>query len=175
VEPRLGDGHHASFGTCTYARAAHITLAQHALTSPFAQHALTSPLHGTSQVWDQTPRYHDLLDPTQVYFIDDYPSKDDKLGLIKWIWLTVEDNRRNSVSSMLLIDDCASHMVRGDLKIDDMLTNGRSQWLTVITLWQRSIKSNGDGPTIRENLTMIIFFRTRIPSIAGVEVWVPKD
>ena len=76
---------------------------------------------------------------------------------------------------MLLIDDCASHMVRGDLKIDDMLTNGRSQWLTVITLWQRSIKSNGDGPTIRENLTMIIFFRTRIPSIAGVEVWVPKD
>jgi hypothetical protein len=113
-----------------------------------SHHPYTVP----SQVWDQTPRYHDLLDPAQVYFIDDYPSKDDKLGLIKWIWLTVADNRRNSVSSMLLIDDCASHMVRGDLNIDDMITNRRSQWLTVITLWQRSIKSNGDGPTISREL-----------------------
>jgi hypothetical protein len=76
---------------------------------------------------------------------------------------------------MLLIDDSASETVKGELKIDDMLTKGRSQWLTVITLWQRSIKSNGDCPTIRENKTMIMFFRTRILSMATVEVWVPKD
>jgi hypothetical protein len=51
VEPRLGDGHHASFGTCTCARVAHITLAQHALTSPLhnmlSHHPCTTCAHIT--------------------------------------------------------------------------------------------------------------------------------
>jgi hypothetical protein len=46
------------------------------------------PCHGTSHVWNQTPRYDDLLDPTQVSFINDYPSKDDNLGLMACLFGT---------------------------------------------------------------------------------------
>jgi hypothetical protein len=49
-------------------------------------------------------------------------SKADKEGLMKWIRLTVAENRRYNVSSLVLIDVCAPYLLNGQLPIMDLLT-----------------------------------------------------
>jgi hypothetical protein len=63
-----------------------------------------------------------------------FGSKADKEGLMEWRRLTVADNRRYNVSSLVLIDVCAQYLLNGQLPIMDLLTNGRSMWLTVMSL-----------------------------------------
>ena len=53
---------------------------------------------------------------------------------MEWIRLTVADNRRYNVSSLVLIDVCAPYLLSEQLPIMDLLTNGRSMWLTVMSL-----------------------------------------
>ena len=45
---------------------------------------------------------------------------------MEWIRLTVADNRRYNVSSLVLIDVCAPYLLSEQLPIIDLLTNGRS-------------------------------------------------
>jgi len=61
-------------------------------------------------------------------------SKADKEGLIERIRLTVADNRRYNVLLLVLIEVCAPYLLSGQLPIMDLLTNGRSMWLTVMSL-----------------------------------------
>jgi hypothetical protein len=53
---------------------------------------------------------------------------------MEWIRLTVADNRRYNVSSLVLIDVCVPYLISGQLPIMDLLTNGLSMWLTVMSL-----------------------------------------
>jgi hypothetical protein len=41
---------------------------------------------------------------------------------MEWIRLTVADNRRYNVSSLVLIDVCAPYLLNGQLPIMDLLT-----------------------------------------------------
>jgi hypothetical protein len=50
------------------------------------------------------------------------------------IRLTVADNRRYNVMLLVLIEVCAPYLLSGQLPIMDLLTNGRSMWLTVMSL-----------------------------------------
>ena len=51
-----------------------------------------------------------------------FGSKTDKEGLMEWIRLTVADNRRYNLSSLVLIDVCAPYLLNGQLPIMDPLT-----------------------------------------------------
>ena len=53
---------------------------------------------------------------------------------MEWIHLIVTDNRRYNVLSLVLIDVCAPYLLSGQLLIMDLLTNGLSMWLTVVSL-----------------------------------------
>eukprot|EP00037_Helgoeca_nana_P022261 m.226909 g.226909 ORF g.226909 m.226909 type:complete len:644 (-) comp25935_c1_seq12:3842-5773(-) len=124
--------------------------------------------------WLNNPRYKELLEEKQVIFIDEYKSKKEREALIRQIERTVSDNRRNCVPSLLLIDDCAYLLLRGLLDIGDLLTNGRTKWLTVISLWQDKVKSGQYGSTIRSNGAVVVFFESMISHVANADGWVHK-
>ena len=75
---------------------------------------------------------------------------------MEWIRLTVADNRRYNVSSLVLIDVCAPYLISEQLPIMDLLTNGRSMWLTVMSLHvpdpcavgQRRVREHGRHETV---------------------------
>lgn len=89
--------------------------------------------------------------------------------------LTVRDNMIQGIPSLLIIDDCEDYMAEGKLPIKALLTNGRVMWLTIITLWQWFIKSVGDGPDIRKQMSIVVCFSVTIPQVASLEAWVPND
>jgi hypothetical protein len=78
---------------------------------------------------------------------------------MEWIRLTVADNRRYNVASLLLIDVCVPYLISGQLPIMDLLTNGRAIWLTVISLWQSGVRSRTVGNVVRENVATVLFFK----------------
>eukprot|EP00035_Acanthoeca_spectabilis_P017897 m.377902 g.377902 ORF g.377902 m.377902 type:complete len:677 (+) comp16705_c4_seq62:381-2411(+) len=125
--------------------------------------------------WDGNLPYHDLLDESQVFFLDNYPSKKDKKTLMERIRVTVADNRRNGVPSLLLVDDCVPQLLNANLPIMELMTNGRTMWLTVISLWQTQVRSGMVGNVIRSNATVVVFFKSMIASTVKKDEWVAHD
>ena len=110
-----------------------------------------------------------------MFFLDKYPSKKDKKTLMERIRVTVADNRRNGVPSLLLVDDCVPQLLNADLPIMELMTNGRTMWLTVISLWQTQVRSGMVGNVIRSNATVVVFFKSMIASTVKKDEWVAHD
>lgn len=91
------------------------------------------------------------------------------------IRVTVADNRRNGVPSLLLVDDCVPQLLNADLPIMELMTNGRTMWLTVISLWQTQVRSGMVGNVIRSNATVVVFFKSMIVSTVKKEEWIAHD
>jgi hypothetical protein len=114
-----------------------------------------------------------LLNEKQVIFIDDYPTQglSKKKELMRRVELTVRDNMIQGIPSLLINDDCEDYMFEGKLPIKGLLKNGRVMWLTIITLWQGCIKSVGDGPDMRKQMSIVVCFSVTIPQVASLEAW----
>ena len=127
------------------------------------------------QTWDATPRYHQLFDEQQVFFLDDYPTRSDKKDLMERVRLTVEHNHGLGIASLLLIDDCLAQVLSGQLPILEVFTNGRALGLTVVLLAQSNVRASTVGNIVRSNATYIIFFNSMIHSVAKTEQWVTDE
>jgi hypothetical protein len=127
------------------------------------------------QTWDFNPCYHDLLDESQVFFLDLYPTKKAKKALMEHIKETVTRNKSVlGVNSLLLIDDCVTELLNGDLNIQPLMTNGRTMGLTVITLWQSNVKSGQVGNVIRSNAALVIYFESMVNAVSATNSWVDE-
>jgi hypothetical protein len=115
-------------------------------------------------MWENDPLFSKLLDPTRVI-----------LSMTTPLSKVVADNRRYNVSSLVLIDVCVPYLISGQLPIMDLLTNGRSMWLTVISLWQSGVRSGTVGNIVHVNKATVLFFRTMINTVSKVPEWVPED
>lgn len=127
----------------------------------------TQGRNGKDRLWRQ------LLTNQQVYFIELFQSHEEKKDLLNRICATVEDNMEQNISSLLIIDDCFTELIHGDLPISKLMTNGRSIGLTIISLWQGNMKSGSTGNTIRANQSTIIFFEGMIDVVA--KDWMNDD
>jgi hypothetical protein len=127
------------------------------------------------QTWNANPRYHQLFDEQQVFFLDDYPTRSDKKDLMERVRLTVEHNHGLGIASLLLIDDCLAQVLSGDLPILKVFTNGRALGLTVVLLLQGNVRAGTVGTIVRVNATCIIFFNSLIRSVAKTEEWVTDE
>jgi hypothetical protein len=108
------------------------------------------------QTWDATPRYHQLFDEQQVFFLDNYPARSNKKDLMERVRLTVAHNHGLGIASLLLIDDCLAQVLSGHLRILEVFTNGRALGLTVVLLFQGNVRACTVGNIVRSNATCII-------------------
>jgi hypothetical protein len=93
---------------------------------------------------------------------------------MEWIRLTVTDNRRYNVLLLVLIDVCAPYILSGQLPIMDLLTNGRSMWLTIMSLHVPDPVRSGN--VVRESMAAaVLFFKTMIDTVSKVPERVPED
>lgn len=78
------------------------------------------------------------------------------------------------VNSLLLIDDCVTELLNGDLNIQPLMTNGRTMGLTVITLWQSNVRSGQVGAVIRSNAALVIYFESMVNAVSVTNSWVDE-
>ena len=131
--------------------------------------------------------YHQLLDERQVFFIEDYPTDDDKKALVAYLlayagWLhgSVDEHGDKMGSGLglntwVLMDDLLQYFISGSVPVFDLLANGRSNGLTLWMVCQYLPRVGNTGPIVRTNLRWIACYGATMPAALKFEEWCPAD
>jgi len=130
---------------------------------------------------------HQLLDQRQVFFIEDFPTNEDKATLVAYLlayagWLHGSvDEHGNKVGSGLglntwvLMDDLLQHFITGSVPVFDLLANGRSNGLTLWMVCQCLPRVGNTGPIVRTDLRWTACHGATVPAALKFEEWCPAD